>query len=49
MNDALSSLWFGRDISMKMIIYLCKMGNMIFKVVTGIPASKIRKGFMKYD
>ncbi|CAD8176432.1 unnamed protein product [Paramecium pentaurelia] len=49
MNEALSSLWFGRDISMKMIIYLCKMGNMISKVVTGVPASKIRKGFMKYD
>ncbi|CAK86379.1 unnamed protein product (macronuclear) [Paramecium tetraurelia] len=48
-NEALSGLWFGRDISMKMIIYLCKMGNMIFKVVTGIPASKIRKGFMKFD
>ncbi|CAD8097992.1 unnamed protein product [Paramecium sonneborni] len=48
-DDNLSNLWFGRDISMKIIIYLCKMGNMIFKVVTGIPASKIKKGFLKTD
>ncbi|CAD8094425.1 unnamed protein product [Paramecium sonneborni] len=48
-EEALQNLWFGRDISMKIIIYLCKMGNMIFKVVTGIPASKIKKGFMKVD
>lgn len=29
---------------MKILIYLCKEGNMIFKVKTGKPAEEIKKG-----
>ncbi|CAK89133.1 unnamed protein product (macronuclear) [Paramecium tetraurelia] len=49
LKEVLSNLWFGTDISLQLITYLCKMGNMIPKVVTGIPASKNKKDFMKYD
>ncbi|CAD8085496.1 unnamed protein product [Paramecium primaurelia] len=49
LTDDLSKFWFGTDISMQLIIYLCKVGNMIPKVVTGIPAAKKKKDFIKYD
>lgn len=43
MKSLMLQHWFGREISMKILIYLCKMGNMIFKVKTGKPAEKVKE------